>query len=320
MSLAVAQPCEAETKPEIWREAEMPVSELWRARSGASLTDETIRMRLVGNPAGKKILVLGGISAGREICGTNGWWKDLAGPSRALNTDDCLIIGLDYPPLDALDPIDLCTEDFARLVHQALRSIDIDRVDGIIGMSFGGMIGLAFARLYPEAVGQLALLCAAHRPSPMASAWRLIQRQILELARDAGDPERGVAIARQLAITTYRAPEEFDSRFGEGSEESLISYLGHQGAKYARQMPSGRYQTLSSAINAHDEVPEDISVPTLVIAADTDRLVPPAICEELCQRLPHLLGYEIIQSVYGHDAFLKETEILDPIVRKFVTA
>ncbi|MEO1658372.1 MAG: alpha/beta fold hydrolase [Pseudomonadota bacterium] len=320
MNPAVAQPFEAEITPTVGHDIDMPVSETWRARSGAALPGETIRLRLVGNPRGKKILVLGGISAGREICGETGWWKELAGQTCALDTEECLIIGLDYPPLSADTPVDLCTEDFARLVHQALRSAGIDYVDGLIGMSFGGMIGLAFARLYPEAVGRLALLCAAHRPSPMASAWRLIQRQILELARDAGDPERGVAIARQLAITTYRAPEEFDSRFAEGEEDSLISYLGHQGAKYARQMPSGRYQTLSSAINAHHEVPEDITVPTLVIAADTDRLVPPGVGEELADRLPHCLGFEIIQSVYGHDSFLKETEILDPIIRKFIAS
>ncbi|MEM6748646.1 MAG: alpha/beta fold hydrolase [Pseudomonadota bacterium] len=320
MNIAIAELPNAETDPSVVYDVDIPVSETWRAKSGASLPGETIRLRFVGNPRGRKILVLGGISAGREICGANGWWKELAGQSCALDTDECLIIGLDYPPLHADTPIDLDTEDFARLVHQALRGAGINRVDGIIGMSFGGMIGLAFARLYPETVGRLALLCAAHRPSPMASAWRLIQKQILELARDAGDPERGVAIARQLAITTYRAPEEFDARFGEHSGESLISYLGHHGSKYARAMPSGRYQTLSGAINAHDEAPEEIAVPTLVIAADTDRLVPPAICEELTRRLPQCLGYEIIRSVYGHDAFLKETEILDPIVRSFVAA
>lgn len=319
MSLAFATPPNDASEPAIGLDTEMAVSETWRAKSGVGLPGETIRLRTVGNPQGRKVLVLGGISAGREICGSDGWWKELAGQSRALDTDECLIIGVDYPPLLADQPVELCTEDFARLVHQALRGVGIERVDALIGMSFGGMIGLAYARLYPEAVGRLALLCAAHRASPMASAWRLIQRQILELARDAGDPERGVAIARQLAITTYRAPEEFDSRFNEGSGDDLASYLGHQGAKYARTMPSARYQTLSSAINAHEERPEDITVPTFVVGADTDRLVPASLCRELAERLPHCLGFEEIQSVYGHDSFLKETDILDPLIRKFVS-
>lgn len=294
----------------------MRIDPAWRARSGDDLGGEAVRLRIVGNPYGEAVLVLGGISAGAEVTSQDGgWWQELAGPGRVLDTDRFRIIGADLPPHGRHGPKDLCPEDFARLLRAALREAGISRLYAFVGASFGGMIGLAFARLYPELVGRLAVVCAGHRPSPMASAVRHVQRQIMALTEGSNREADGVALARQLAMTTYRCAEEFDTRFAPGSGESVVSYLEHHGRRYADTVPAARFSTLSAAIDAHDEDPAAIGAPVTLIAADTDRLVPLSITHELAARLPNLARYEVIRSRYGHDAFLKESAAVGAALR-----
>lgn len=299
------------------RDHVMTIDPDWRARSGDRLEGEVVRLRLVGNPNGQAVLVLGGISAGRDVASQDhGWWSDLVGPGRAVDTDRFLVVGADLPPEGRGEPKLLCPEDFARLLVESLDDAGISHLHTLIGASFGGMIGLSLARLDPERVGRLALLCAGHRPSPMATAVRHVQREILSLTEGTNREAEGVALARKLAMTTYRTAEEFDTRFARGSDECLFGYLAHHGRKYADSVQSCRFQTLSTAIDAHAEDPDKIHVPVSVIASDTDRLVPLAITNELAARLPRLERYEVLRSPYGHDAFLKEPRALGAILRK----
>lgn len=303
--------------PQLMRDVRMPVDADWRAKSGCDLKGETVRLRLVGNPDGAAIVVLGGISAGRHVTSLDdGWWGELAGPGRVIDTDRYLVVGADYLPEGRGELKDLCPEDFARLLADALDEAGVPYVESFVGSSFGGMIGLAFARLFPERVGRLAVLCAGHRPAPMAHALRHVQRQILELTAGTNREADGVSLARQLAMTTYRTEEEFNTRFAKGSGENVVSYLEHHGRKYADTVSSVRFRTLSAAIDAHDEDPRLIRVPTLVIAADTDRLVPLAVTQELAASLQHLAGFEVLKSAYGHDAFLKEPAAISRLLRR----
>jgi homoserine O-acetyltransferase len=279
------------------------------------LEGESIRLRLVGNPEGPRVFVLGGISAGRQVASEDdGWWACLAGPGRVIDTDRCLVIGADFPagrPGCALTP-----EAVARAFAFALEETGTPRIAALVGSSFGGMVGLSFARLYPERVGQLALLCAAHRPSPMATAIRHVQRQILELTEGTNREADGVSLARQLAMTTYRCRQEFDGRFGRRGGECLTSYLSARGRDYARKTSAARYKALSAAIDRHDEDPAGVRVPTLVIASSTDSLVPPELASECAAELPKLSGFEVIHSLYGHDAFLKEPARIGALLRR----
>jgi homoserine O-acetyltransferase len=297
----------------------MAIADTWRSKGGSVLLGEVLRLRIVGNHTGPAVLVLGGISAGRFVAAQDdGWWQRLVGPGRAVDTDRFRVIGADYPPETLRDAADLCPEDFARLLKSALSNAGIEHLGGLIGASFGGMIGLAFARLFPETVEKVSVLCAAHRPSPMGTALRHVQRQILELTCGTNREADGVALARQLAMTTYRSEEEFDQRFAPGCED-LASYLGHQGKLYGGKVSAARYLTLSAAVDRHAENPSDIGVPVQVIAADTDRLVPLALTQELASGLPRLSGFHVLRSRYGHDAFLKECSAIAPLLRRFVS-
>ena len=296
----------------------------WQGRYGARLPEEHLRLRLAGNLAGPAILVLGGISANRfvaqETSGSDGWWSDLVCPDGSIDTDQFCIVGIDYPPHTEKTEGAFCPEDFAHLIKLALDQAGIYRLTAFVGASFGGMIGLAFARAYPEALDRLAVICAAHRPDPMAQAWRLVQRQVIEFAQEAGQPERGINLARQLAMTTYRTPEEFRERFNPdlAAADNIAPYLSSRGEDYAGKTNPRRYLALSGAIDRHNEAPEEITTKALIIGFLSDRLVPISDLEELQRRLAGQSDLVAISSLYGHDAFLKETSKFSRHLKNFL--
>ncbi len=298
----------------------------WRGRYGASLKGEELRLRFCGNLRGNFVIALGGISANRFVveeekyAGRKGWWSRIARVGGAIDLSRYSVIGFDYPPERAKEPLDLCPEDFADLLKVALDKAKIGRVSAFIGASFGGMIGLSFARKYPERLDRLCVISAAHRPSAMAQARRIVQRRIIEFARSCGKPAEGVALARQLAMTTYRSAVEFEARFSPepSAPDNVGHYLEARGFDYAQKQSAARYLTLSAAIDRHDEEPEAIATPTLAVGVDTDELTPPAHVEELQRRLAGPSAHAVISSHYGHDAFLKETDALGQIIQEFL--
>ena len=68
--------------------------------SGDALHDGCVRVARFGRIEGPQIVVLGGISAGRRVCGDGGWWNPLVGPLRAINLTRFGVIGVDFAPLD----------------------------------------------------------------------------------------------------------------------------------------------------------------------------------------------------------------------------
>jgi homoserine O-acetyltransferase len=183
------------------------------------------------------------------------------------------------------------------------------------------MVGLAFAELFPDRLERLAVICAAHRSHPMTTALRGIQRRILAFADAAGDPEAGVALARQLAMTTYRSPEEFDARFATTAPERaggaypVCDYLIAQGQAYSAATTPARWTVLSDSMDRHLVDPAKVTTPTTLVGFTSDRLVPIADVQALAKALPNLDWFAQLPSVYGHDGFLKEVDALAPILR-----
>jgi homoserine O-acetyltransferase len=201
----------------------------------------------------------------------------------------------------------------------------IERLHAFVGASYGGMVALAFAVAFPTRVERLVIISAAHRPHPMATAWRGVQRRILKLGMDAGRPEEGVALARQLAMTTYRTPEEFAARFrpgipDAGDDADVCGYLKSRGEAYAAVAHPARFLTLSAAIDRHAVEPEEIKTPTLLIASRTDRLVPLEDMRELGERLGGPSRLIVVDSLVGHDSFLKDADLYGPHLRAWLAA
>jgi homoserine O-acetyltransferase len=84
-------------------------------------------------------------------------------------------------------------------------------------------------------------------------------------------------------------------------------YLLHAGAKFADRMAPSRLLALSLSADLHRVQPERVVVPTTVVAAQGDVLIPATQTDELARRLPRLASHVTLDTLTGHDAFLVET-------------
>lgn len=286
----------------------------------------------VGPDDAPVVIVQGGISADARVADDangGGWWSGIVGPGRAIDTEAYHVISLDYlggPRTTGERPRRRVTSwDQARLTDELLRRLRIDRVQAFVGASYGGMVGLTFAaRARREAgapkLGSLVVVSAPAEPHPWATAWRSLQRRVLRLGRSLGASDEAVAIARGIGLVTYRTPLEFEARFAVGVSDdgrhAVESYLEARGQAFAERFDLDAYETLSAAIDLHRVDPSEVSVPTTVVGASSDELVRPSELRELARRLPCLRRFVRIDSPYGHDAFLKETARLSPIIER----
>lgn len=297
---------------------------------GGQLEQPRLAWRLQGDARLPIVLVIGGISAHRRIVddgepGT-GWWNEISGPGRALDTTRCCVLGIDYlggagessgPPAGE-PPASISSYDQAEAVRLLLDHLGIARLPSILGSSYGGMVALAFGERYPQRVGRLLVISAADRPHPMATAWRSVQRRTLRFAVQQDCATQGLELARALAMTTYRSPEEFVARFDAPAARvdgrfvfPVENYLFARGRDYAARYRAQNFLCLSESIDLHRVDASRINVPTTVIGVREDRLVPIEDVRALAARLPDARLHEI-SSPHGHDAFLKEPGQLRP--------
>ena len=301
---------------------------LCEAPSARHAGDDVPGVELHGAPWAPIVVALGGISASRHVAAhaaddSPGWWDDFIGAGRAIDPTRYRVLGMDYIAGGA--PVG--TDDQARLLAAALDQLGIATVRAIVGSSYGGMVGLAFAALFPSRVGRLVIISAAHESHPMATAWRVIQRRITRLGIAAGRPREGLGLARALAITTYRTADEFAARFkggpradGEGWRWPVEEYLDHHGDRFAATCPAERFLALSESIDLHRVDPASVTVPATLVAVSGDTLVPPWQMRDLERKLAGPTSLVEISSVYGHDAFLKEPQVLAPFISNALSA
>ena len=210
----------------------------------------------------------------------------------------------------------ISTYDQAELLVRLLNNLGLKSLRAIVGGSYGGMVALAFGERYPERVSQLLVIGAADRTHPMATAWRSVQRQILRFSLECGRPKEGLKLARALAMSTYRSAEEFEARFdglpardGDRFVFPVENYLFARGSDFADRHHPEAILRLSESIDLHRVDAARIFVPTAIVAIREDQLVPLSDLRALAARLPVARLHEI-SSIYGHDAFLKESDQL----------
>ena len=275
-----------------------------------------VRVRLHGRRDGPLVIAAGGISAGRAV---RAWWGGVVREGGPIDLRRFRVLGFDFAPLaDRRAPLTPHVQ--ADLLRAALDALGVARAHAFVGASYGAMVGLALAETAPERLGRLVAISAAHRPCALGRAWRGVQRRIVEDALEAGDGARGLALARQLAMITYRSAEEFETRFNgaldANGRSDLDKYLIARGEAYAGACAAKRWLSLSESIDRFAVTPEAIATRTTLIACPTDQLAPLQDIEELARRLPRCAGLKLLPSLYGHDAFLKEAALLSPFLRE----
>jgi homoserine O-acetyltransferase len=304
---------------------------------GGRLNGVRVAWRLVGPANAPVVCALGGISASRRVCAgdgelrggpdsrrESGWWSEVAGPGRPLDTHRLRVLSFDYlggsgettGPRDSQAFPSVSSYDQAELLLRLLNHLGIKALRAIAGGSYGGMVALAFGERYPERAGRLIVLCAADRPHPLATAWRSVQREIVRIGLASGRAADSLRLARALAMSTYRSGEELGARFGgPPALESdrfvfpIERYLMARGSEFAARHRPESFLCLSESIDLHRVEAGRIFVPTVAVAVREDQLVPVADVRGMVARLGAGRFHEI-SSIYGHDAFLKESQQL----------
>jgi homoserine O-acetyltransferase len=314
--------------------------------SGARLPALRVAYRHDGpGPAGApQVLVVHALTGSADAAGD--WWSPLIGPGLALDTDRVGVLstnllggcyGTTGPtspdpatggPYGATFPA-ISTRDQARAHWALLDALEVPGLALVVGGSLGGMVALEVALERPEAVRSVMPIAAPAATGALAVAWNAIQ---LALVDRLG--EDGLALARELAMTTYRSEADFDQRFGRAAEAdgtpSIVSYLRYQGQKLVRRFDPDTYRTLVGAMDRHDIGAGRGGVgPALARLADHgvrltglgisgDILFGPQQVRTLVDAVSAEGGharYVEVQSTKGHDAFLAEWDAMAAILR-----
>ena len=163
--------------------------------------EATLRYELVGSGE-RLLLVAGGISAGRHVVASSafskaGWWQAQA-PTFDLS---CYrLLAIDWIGADGSVDLPIDPADQADAIAALLNHLGIARADAFIGASYGGMVALHFAAKHPVLCGSILVISASASAHPFSSARRSLQRRALSL----GEGAAGVALARAMAMLTYR--------------------------------------------------------------------------------------------------------------------
>ena len=222
------------------------------------------------------------------------------------------------------------TRDQARAQWRLLDALGVERIALVTGGSLGGMVALEIALARPDAVDHVVPIAAPAATGPMAIAWNHLQVALIErLGLD------GLALARELAMTTYRSEADFDERFGRDIEPdgrfSIVSYLDYQGQKLVERFDAATYRILAGAMDRHDIGLAwgglDGAFARLAtggtdvtgIGIEDDILYGPRQVKVLVDAATAAganARYREIRSSKGHDAFLVEWDQLTALLRE----
>jgi homoserine O-acetyltransferase len=188
------------------------------------------------------------------------------------------------------------------------------------------MVALCFAERHASLVERIVVLSAADKAQVLSTAWRSVQRQIVREAIARGDGPAGLKLARALAMATYRSAVEFELRFGGAPVRQddrfrfpIEDYLFARGDDYVQKYRAETFLALSESIDLHRMDATLVRTPATLIAVREDQLVPFADMQGLAARLNGPRQLIEINSIFGHDAFLKEGAALTPIIKRAVS-
>ncbi len=224
--------------------------------------------------------------------------------------------------------------------HRRLAAhLGIRRVKMLVGSSIGGFQCMEWAIADPDFAEKLVLIATATRSMPWAQAFNESQRMCIELDPSFGERrddagESGMAVARSIALMSYRGAMVYDRTQDDAQTEEdaacfehrVHSYQRYQGEKLRRRFNAYAYYRLSQAVDSHnvargrgtlEEVLGSIKAQTLVVAITSDILFTPESHRPLYEYIPDA-EFRIMDSDFGHDGFLVEHEQLDAIIQNFM--
>ena len=289
-------------------------------QSGAALRDYTLVYETYGTlnaQASNAVLVCHALNASHHVAGryasdpteagASGWWDNLIGPGKPLDTDKLFVIGINNPgscfgstgptspnpdapgqPYGADFPV-VTVEDWVDAQALLLDRLGITRLAAVIGGSLGGMQALAWTLRYPARVRHCIAIATAPNLSAENIAFNEVARRAIvtdpdfhggHYLRHGTVPRRGLRLARMIGHITYLSDDVMNSKFGralrngvpaystQDIEFQIESYLRHQADKFSEYFDANTYLLITRALDYFD--------PARAVGDDLSRAFQPA--------------------------------------------
>lgn len=285
-----------------------------------------------------------------------GWWSQLVGPGRPIDTERYFVIGTNAlggcqgttgPAALAPDGRkwgsrfpQVTVGDMVAVQRRLVNHLGIDRLRLVAGGSMGGMQALEWARTGGVSRAWITASTAAHGAMQIGfneTARQAILRDPKYLGGDYPDsdpPANGLAVARMLGHLTYLSGEAFDVKFGRRlqreddlaiyPQRQVESYLNYQGDKFTQRFDANSLIVLTRAIDLYACASLQGADARFLFTSFTSDWIYPSHQSAALHALARAAGasseWVDIDLPYGHDAFLLDAEHQGPLVRRLLAS
>jgi homoserine O-acetyltransferase len=317
-----------------------------RLDCGVSLSGVVQRVSVYGSPradGSNVVLVCHALTGSSRVLD---WWGGLAGPGKLLDTDALAIVcvnalgscyGSTGPASLAADGVPYGERfplvgvfDMVRAAREALERMGLVRFAAVVGGSLGGMQAVAWGLEAPAQVERVIAIGAYDHFAAMGIALNAVAREAIRIART---PDEGIALARKIAMLTYKSEALFAERYGRKPDRGggdptrsragrydVEGYLDYQGAIFAARMDPQAYLTLTRAMDLFETRDRTLAAPHpqfTFAGISSDWLFLPQYVRAAARRFAEAGAdsvYLELESDHGHDAFLAEPERLQALL------
>ncbi|MDP3842715.1 MAG: homoserine O-acetyltransferase [Oxalobacteraceae bacterium] len=268
-------------------------------QSGAALADYTLMYETYGTLNAQRsnaVLVCHALNASHHVAGvyanqpkSTGWWDNMVGPGKALDTDRFFVIGVNNlgscfgstgpmhinpasgKPYGAAFPV-VTVEDWVNAQALLADALGIRQFAAVMGGSLGGMQALAWSIMYPDRLRHCVVIASTPTLSAQNIAFNDVARQAILTDPDfhGGDyyahgvvPKNGLAVARMIGHITYLSDDSMAEKFGRdlrngdyqfsfGVDFEIESYLRYQGLKFSEYFDANTYLLITKALDYFD--------------------------------------------------------------------
>lgn len=276
------------------------------------------------------VLVNHALTGNSQVTGENGWWNDLIGEGKTIDTEKYTILSFNVPG-NGIDSFvienyqDFTARDIARIFLKGIETLKIEQLYAIIGGSVGGGIAWEMLALEPNITENLIPIATDWKSTDWMIANCFLQEQILN------NSSKPIEDARIHAMLCYRSPESFKEKFQRTVNEDLSifnieSWLLHHGEKLQKRYQLASYKLMNQLLKTIDITRNRADFETLmsktnanihIIGINSDLFFTPKENQETFQELKKFkenVFYSEINSIHGHDAFLIEYKQLDHLL------
>lgn len=300
--------------------------------SGVLYSSLPLSFTLSGRPllTAPIVLVNHALTGNAQVTGKNGWWNDLVGEEKTIDTNKYTVLAFNVPGNGNDSFIienyqDFTTRDIARIFIKGLEALNIEQVFTIIGGSVGGGIAWEILALEPNITEHLIPIATDWKSTDWMIANCYLQEQILN------NSSKPIEDARIHAMLCYRSPESFKEKFQRTINQDLLifnieSWLAHHGKKLQQRYQLSSYKLMNQLLKTIDITRDSEDFETLmsktkaaihIVAINSDLFFTPKENLETYNELKKFkenVTYSEIDSVHGHDAFLIEYKQLDHLL------